>query len=366
MSDTEIKIGMVNAQSGPASSLGIGMLQGARAVFKDINARGGIHGRQIKLLTADDGYEPDNTTEETLKMVQQHRVFSLFGYVGTPTTNAVLPILAAMEVPLVGAFTGAMSLRVPVSEQVFNVRASYDNETEALVGRLIETGAKRIGVVYQYDGFGLAVLQGTEKALARRGMKVAALGSFKRNSPYVTDAVTSMTQAQPDAIIMAGPYRPLATFVLAAKRAALRAQLATVSFVGTDQLLQLVGAHGEDMLISQVVPLPSDTGVAVVDECRRLLSLHPGVDMGFVNLEGCISARVLVLALQSAGPELTRQGLRAALESMKAVDLGGLSITLTGDDHQASTKVYLTRIQKGQVITQAPPAGPLTPALASR
>ena len=358
---------MVNAQTGPASSLGLGMLQGARAVVMDINARGGIHGRKITLLTADDGYEPENTMEETLKMVQQHRVFSLLGYVGTPTTNAVLPIVTAMEVPLVGAFTGAMSLRVPVSEQVFNVRARYDDETEALVARLTEKGAKRIGVVYQFDAFGLAVLAGTGPALARRNLSITALGRFQRNTLDMGVALANMSMAEPDAIIMAGPYSPLAAFVGAAKQAGLKSQLATVSFVGTNDLLRLAGEQAEGLLISQVVPLPLDTGVAVVDECRRLLGLHTGVDMGFVNLEGCISAQVLVLALQRAGPDLTRDGLRTALESMRAADLGGLFVTLAGDNHQATSKVYLTRVQDGKVINQVPPPiRPQTPVLASR
>ena len=137
ITDSDIRIGMVNVQTGPAAALGKGMLEGAQAVFKEITARGGVHGRKINLVVADDGYEPDKAIDETLKMIEQHKVFSLFGYVGTPTANAVLPIVKEMDVPLVGAFTGTMALRQPVTKQAFNVRASYDDESEMLVAHSI-------------------------------------------------------------------------------------------------------------------------------------------------------------------------------------------------------------------------------------
>ena len=127
--------------------------------------KGGAHGRKINLVVADDGYEPDRAVDETLKMIEQHKVFSLFGDVGTPTANAVLPIVKEMDVPLVGTFTGTMSLRAPVTRQVFNVRASHDDESEMLVAHFLEKGAKTVAVFHPDDGFGAAVLSGTEKAL---------------------------------------------------------------------------------------------------------------------------------------------------------------------------------------------------------
>jgi len=127
VTDTEIRIGMVNVQTGPASGLGKGMRAGAEAVFKSVNANGGVHGRKLTLLVADDGYEPEKTVDETLKMIDDSKVFSLFGFVGTPTGNAVIPIVKEMKVPLVGLFTGAMTLRRPVTREIINIRASYDD-----------------------------------------------------------------------------------------------------------------------------------------------------------------------------------------------------------------------------------------------
>ncbi|HXW65344.1 MAG TPA: ABC transporter substrate-binding protein [Burkholderiaceae bacterium] len=348
VTDSEIKLGMVNVQAGPAAALGIGMRAGAEAVFNSVNAKGGINGRKISLVIADDGYEPDKAVDETLKMIEQQKVFALFGSVGTPTTNAVVPILKEMDVPLVGAFTGSMVLRQPVTRQIFNIRASYNDEAEALVAQFLARGAKSIGVFYQDDGFGLAVLSGTEKAMQKRGLSVVAKSTFPRNTLAVKSGLAAMLEAKPDAIIMVGPYAPVAAFIKEARAANLKSQLATVSFVGTDSLVAQVGKDGDGVIISQVVPLPQDTDSAVTRSCKELLA-QSGAELGFVNLEGCISAKVLVYGLEHAGKALTRDGLVAALENMQNVDLGGLSVTLSGTSHQALNQVFLTQVRDGHI-----------------
>lgn len=348
VTDAEIRIGMVNAQSGPASGLGLGMRAGAEAVFADVNARGGVHGRKIVLSVGDDGYEPNRTVDETLKMIEQTQVFSLFGYVGTPTSNAALPIVKEMHVPLVGLFTGAGTLRKPVTPEVFNVRASYADEAEALVALFLSKGAKSVAVFYQDDGFGAAVLSGTEAALARRNLKVAAKGTFQRNTTAIQAGLAAMLEAKPDAVVMVGPYTPLALFIKEARKAGLKSQLATVSFVGTDNLVAQVGKEGDGVLISQVVPFPDDANVAVTQSCRDALGKQ-NAKLGFVNFEGCVTAKVLVAALEKAGKDLTRTGLIDALHGMRGVDLGGLAVSFSADNHQASDQVFMTQIQDGRI-----------------
>jgi ABC-type branched-subunit amino acid transport system substrate-binding protein len=352
VTDTEVKLGMVNAQSGPAQGLGKGMLAGAKAVFDEVNAKGGVHGRKVKLVVGDDGYEPEKAIEATLKMIEEEKVFSLFGYVGTPTANAVIPIVKEMKVPLVGLFTGAMTLRQPVTREIFNVRASYDDEAEALVEKFTgEMRAKRIAVFYQDDGFGLAVLSGTEKALKRRGMEVAAKATFQRNTVAVKAGLAAMLAANPDAIVMVGPYTPIAAFIKEARAAGLKSALATVSFVGTDNLVKLLGAEGENVIISQVVPYPEDHAVQVTKECAELIGKHlPGEKLGFVNFEGCLSARFMVRALELAGKALTRDTLIAQMEAMKDVDVGGIRFTLSAESHQALKQVFMTQVKGGKVV----------------
>ena len=349
LSATEVKIGMVNVQTGPASGLGKGMRQGAEAVFKAVNGKGGVHGRQINLLVGDDGYEPDKAIDETLKMIEQQKVISLFGYVGTPTANAVLPIVKEMDVPLVGAFTGAMSLRQPVTRQVFNVRASYDDETETLVAHFIAKGAKSVAVFYQDDGFGAAVLSGTDKALKKRSMTISAKGTFQRNTLAIKTGLAAMIDAKPDAVVMVGTYAPLAAFIREARTAGLKSQLATVSFVGTDNLVSDVGAAGDGVVISQVVPFPDDNDLPIQRECREALAASGGGKLGFVNFEGCITAKVMVVALERAGTAPERAGLVKALHSLQGHDLGGLKIAFAENNHQGLSDVFLTQIQGGKI-----------------
>lgn len=349
VSDSEIRLAMVNVQTGPAAALGKGMLAGSSAVFKEVNAKGGVHGRQIELLVGDDGYEPDYAIDEILVMIEENEVFSLFGYVGTPTSNAVLPIVKEMEVPLVGLFTGADTLRSPVTREVFNIRASYDDEAEAMVAHFLANGAKNVAVFYQNDGFGKAVLKGAEKALAKRKMKVHAIGMFQRNTTTVKSGLASLIGSKPDAIILVGTYAPLAEFVKQARAVGLDSMMSTVSFVGTRNLVKAVGAAGDGVIITQVVPFPYQNDLALVNDCRALVKRHSNTELDYVSLEGCLSAKVMVHALEAAGVDLTREKLIAALHAMKNVNIGGLPISFSPDDHQALKTVYVSEIRGGRI-----------------
>jgi ABC-type branched-subunit amino acid transport system substrate-binding protein len=242
-----------------------------------------------------------------------------------------------------------MSLRQPVTRQVFNVRASYDDEAEALVAHFVAQGAKSVAVFYQDDGFGLAVLSGTEKALKKRNSQVAARGTFQRNTVAIRTGLAAMLEAKPDAVVMVGPYTPLAVFIKEARAAGLKSQLATVSFVGTDNLVGEVGKDGDGVVISQVVPFPQDNDLPIQRECREALAANGGEALGFVNFEGCITARVMVAALERTGAVPERAALVAAMSAMSAMDLGGLTVNFSADNHQASNQVFLTQIRDGKI-----------------
>ncbi|WP_027784107.1 MULTISPECIES: ABC transporter substrate-binding protein [Burkholderia] len=357
VTDDTIRLGMVNAQSGNSAGLGHGLLIGAQAVFDDANAHGGVRGRKIDLVVADDRYEPDRTVDNTLEMIERGNVLALFGYVGTPTTTAVLPMIRDAGIPLVGTFSGAMALRRPVIPEVFNIRASYDDETRALVDYLIANDrAKRFAVFYQDDGFGLAVLAGTQFALHRHGLDVVATGTFRRGTTAVNTGLAAVLDARPDVVIMVGPYTPVAAFIRAAHREGLAARLAAVSFVGTDDLLRLIGDEGNGMLISQVVPLPQSERPVVRDCARLIAQRFPDEHIGVVHIEGCLDAKVALIGLDRAGPAPTRATLKQALESIRHLDLGGLVANLGTDDHQALNDVFLTEIAHGRVTPLAVPA----------
>lgn len=351
LSADEIHLGMVNAQTGGAAGLGLGMREGAESVFAAINAKGGVHGRKLKLSVDDDAYDPNRAIDGTLKMIEEQQVFALFGYVGTPTANAVLPIVKETHVPLIGLFTGAMTLRQPVTPEIINVRASYDDETDKLVDYFIkEKHAKTFAMFYQDDGFGQAVLSGTLKALKKHNLDIVAKGTFERGTTAVKSGLAAILPAQPDVVMMAGPYTPLAAFIKEARTQGLKSELATVSFVGTDNLVNEVGSAGNGVVISQVVPFPGDLSIPIVKDCAALLGQYaPGKTLGYVNLEGCISAKTLIAGLDKAGTELTRTGLIGAFEQLHGMDLGGFTLSFSASNHQASDVVFLSRIADGHI-----------------
>ena len=167
VSDKEILIGQSAALSGPAKELGTEMRSGAQLYFDQVNAGGGVNGRKIRMISLDDGYEPERAAANTRKLIEEEKVLALFGYVGTPTSLAALPVFTEAKVPFVGAFTGAQALREPFNRYVFNVRASYFDETEKIVEQLSTTALKRIAVFYQNDAYGKAGLAGVERANAQ-------------------------------------------------------------------------------------------------------------------------------------------------------------------------------------------------------
>ena len=345
-----IKIGMVNAQSGGQSANGKAMHQGAAAALAEVNAAGGVHGRKIELFLADDGYDPQRTVAESMTLIEKGKVFALLGYLGTSTTNAMLPVLSALNIPLISVRSGAASFRTPLIRQIFNTRVSYDGETEALVAQLVAGGARRIGVVYQFDGLGLAILSGVTKALQRRGMQMAGSGSYQRNSLALNEAVGEMVRARPDAIVVGGVYTAVAAFTSQLKATGVAPQLAVGSYVNTIALIKQMGEDADGMLISQVLPDLNDVLNGAVQSCRHTLLKYAQVELDYSNFEGCVAARALVAGLEAAGPAPTRDGLIAAMESLKRLDLGGFTLSFSPTDHQGSSQVYMTQVRGGQAM----------------
>ena len=347
-----ITIGQSAALTGPAQELGAEMRLGAQTYFDQVNQAGGVFGRQIKLVSLDDGYEPDRAVANTKKLIGEDRVFALFGYVGTPTSNASLPIFTEAKVPFFGAFTGAESLRNPHNRYIFNVRASYFDETEKIVEQVTAVGGKSIAVFYQDDAYGKAGLAGVERALAKRSLKLAATGTVERNTVKVEAAAAGLASKQPDAIVMISAYKSIAAFVKAAKKAGYTGQFHNVSFVGSRALADELGADGRGVAISQVVPFPFSASIPVVREYQQALKAASSSPPSFTSLEGFIAARVFVDGLKRAGKDLTREKLITALESMNNVDVGGYNINFSPKSHNGSSFVDLTMIGRDKTFVK--------------
>ena len=345
-----VLLGESAAFSGPAAQLGIQLNLGAKAYFDHINKLGGVHGRKIVLKTRDDQYEGNLCAENTKKLIEEDKVFALFGYVGTPTGVMAVPILTKAQVPLVGMFTGAEAFRNPVNRYIFNTRASYFNETEHIVQQVISTGMKSIAVFYQDDVYGQAGLKGVQLAMDRRNLKIPALGTVERNTVKVEDAVKKINAAQPDAVVMISAYTSIAEFVRQMKKAGSAAQFYNVSFVGSLALASALKDDGYGVAISQVVPFPWAESVPIVKEYHQIMAQAGSKDINFSSLEGFIDAKVMVEALKRAGRNLTRERLIGALESMNNYDLGGFTIDYSPTDHRGSQYVDLTMIGRGGVF----------------
>lgn len=343
---TTVTVGQSAAFTGPAAELGKDMKAGIQAYFDQVNRAGGVNGRKLILKSLDDGYEPGRAAENTRKLIQED-VFALLGYVGTPTSEAAKPIFTEARVPFVGAFTGAELLRAPFNRYIFNVRASYFAETDAIVELTRKMDLQRIAVFYQNDSYGKAGLAGVERAMAARNMKIAALGTVERNSVDVAAAVKEISAKDPQAVVMISAYKSVAAFIKAMKKAGSNPQFMNVSFVGSKALAAELGAEGRGVGISQVVPFPWNVATPIVkDYQKNLAASDANAEIGFGNLEGYIAARVFVEGLRRAGANPTREGFISAMETLRDYDIGGYYVTYTPSDHNGSKYVELTVIGK--------------------
>nr|WP_254695487.1 ABC transporter substrate-binding protein [Oceanicola sp. D3] len=341
-----VHFAQVAAMEGPAAALGQGMRDGIAAAFEEANRAGGVHGRKVTLDSRDDGYEPDRSVAHVLDVIEGAAHIGLIGAVGTPTALATQPEATAAQVPYIGPFTGAGFLRAPELTNVVNVRATYAAETEAWIAYLVdEQGMKNIAILYQDDGFGRVGLKGVTAALEKRGMSLAATGTYTRNTVAVKTALLDIRKAKPDAVVMVGAYKPIAEFIKLSKKLKFEPTFVNISFVGSEALARELGEAGEGVIISQVVPFPWDESLPIVAEYQAAMAAaNPEAEPGFVTLEGYLTGRVALRALQAAGKDVTRESYLAALAGLGSFDLGGLGFDFGEGDNQGLDTVFLTRI----------------------
>jgi branched-chain amino acid transport system substrate-binding protein len=346
VSSDKIIFGQVAALSGPAQALGQGMREGILAAFEEANRAGGIAGRKLELKSVDYGYEPEKTIESTKKLINDDKVFALVGPVGTPTSKAGQPIATEAKVPFIGPFTGAEFLRNPYNRYVVNIRSSYFQETEAWIEHLTkDLGITKIAILYQDDAFGLAGLEGVKMAMAKRNMALVASGTFKRNTTAVKSALLDIMKGQPEAIVTVGPYKPIAEFIKLARQLKLDPVFVAISFVGSDSLAAELGDQGGGVIVSQVVPFPSDKSLPVVASYQAAIAaVNPNAKLGFVSLEGYLVGRLMVEALKRIPGEPSREALLDAI-AKAPFDLGGVKLSFGPEKNQGSDQVYFTILQ---------------------
>lgn len=347
-----IVLGQSAPFTGPSAELGLRFNEGAQLYFDAVNAKGGVHGRQIELRKADDNYEPERTVANTRKFIAEG-VLALFGYVGTPTTLAALPLATAAKVPLIAPFTGAAGLREPFNRYILHVRASYDDETQAIVRHAVSIGQTKLAVFYQNDAYGKSGLNGVSLALQKLEQKPIAVGNVERNSIDVKQAVSTIVAAKPDAIVQISSYLTSAAFIRAARAAGFTGTFYNVSFVGTQALSRALGAEARGVAISQVMPYPFSAKSLIGAEYLAAIKAanQPQLAPNYSGMEGFVAAKVLVEALQRAGRAPTSEALINAFESLQKLNLGGFLVDFSAQKHIGSRFVELSILtEKGGVV----------------
>ena len=348
----QILIGSCAALDGPARFLGLETITGATAYLNHVNAEGGVYGRKIQLLAFDDGYEPAKA-ETCFNRLLKENVFAAGFFVGTPTAAKYVPKAEENKLPVVGLFTGAQLLYTPLKHYVVNVRASYHDEMHAQVENLWNTmGIRKVGIIYQDDAFGTTVLEGLETALKKYHATPVGMGTFPRNTVDVDRGMAAVRAANPQAVVLVGPYAPVAAIVKKAHATGWRPLFLTVSFVGTEKFIAEAGKDAEGTIITQVVPPYTRTDFPTVALYRQALSTYyPTEQPSFVSLEGFVDAMVLVEGLKRAGKDLTREKLIRAVESINDQEIGlgsRLVLKYSPTRHKGFDQIYTTVVHNGK------------------
>lgn len=379
VSNDKIVIGMSAAFSGASRGLGIELYRGSMAYIESVNATGGVHGRQIVIQAYDDGYNPTPAIDNTVNLVERDNVFLLFDYVGTPTVTRVLPLLKKYDgrsMYLFFPFTGAQPQReVPYDEWVFNLRASYRQETAGLVDNLVAAGRTRIAVFYQADSYGRSGWDGVRRALAAHGLDLVAEATYSRGADLAQSfsaQVEILKAANADAVISIGAYAACAGFIRDARDAGWDVPIANVSFVGSESMLaslqQASRTTGKDytlnLINSQVVPSYEDTSLPAVREYRELMDQYDPqppdalrendyqpLRYSFVSFEGYLNAKLLVEILKRMGPVPDRNQIQTTVEGIQELDLGvGVPVSFGPAQHQGLNAVYYTTVKDGRFV----------------
>src|SRR6516165_6945592 len=362
---SEIRFGISAPFTGPAKELGQHMKQGIEAAFNVANATGGVYGRQLRLVAADDGYEPARAAVTMKQLYERDQVFGLVGNVGTPTAVVALPYALDRKMLFFGAFTGAGLLRSdPPDRYVFNYRASYAEETAAVVNYLVKVRRllpEQIAVFAQQDAYGDSGFAGVEKAIrSLRGGNASPILrlNYQRNTVDVDDAVAQLQQVQQQknrlpikAVIMVPAYRAAAKFIEKTRDLYPDMIYTSVSFVGStalaDELMLLGKKYAAGVIVTQVVPAVDGRSSLVLDYKSALAKYFPGVASDYVSLEGYVDASVLIAALQRNGAQLDTESLVGTLENLRDLDVGlGTPVIFSRSDHQGVHKVWGTQLDE--------------------
>lgn len=344
-----ITLGSSLPLSGINKELGTEVIEGANAYFSHVNARGGINGRLINLIFYDDKYEPQNTLVNIERLLNVDKAFALFGFVGTPTTQKILPIVYETEIPFIAPYTGASFLRNPKISNIINFRASYKQEIESIIEQLYTVEKiRKFSIFYQNDDYGEEGYIATIEALAKRNLKLTSEGTYKRNTLSISQGLNEIQSTLPEAIIIVGAYKPSARFIKEARACCFNDVIfAPISFVNSDALINELEGDGKNILFSQTVPSYHDNSLQAVNEYLQLLKFYyPKRMPTYTSFESFLAAKVVVNALENIEGQVTSKKFLTNLKHLPTNILGDIPIQF--EHTQLLNKTYLSIYVNGK------------------
>lgn len=344
----QIKVGMPSGLTGSVAAGVKENLTGAKLYLDAVNAKGGVNGQKIELITVDDQFDPKKTVEVAKDLILKEKVIALFLNRGTPHTQALLPLLAEHKLPLVGPSTGAMALHEPVNPWVFNVRATYQREAAKAIEHLASIGITRIAVWQTDDSFGADSATGALKGFEKAGFKPVLLEKFAREKPDFSALVQQTASQQAQAVMVIGSAGNTANAVKALRGAGSKAQVVTLSNNASEGFIKLLGEHARGVIVTQVFPNERSVSSPLVKEAADLAKAKGLDGVSPAMMEGYAAAKVLVQGLRLAGTNPTAEGLRSALEGLRNFDLGGgLTVSYSPRSHTGLDFADLSIIDAG-------------------
>ncbi|NEX64047.1 ABC transporter substrate-binding protein [Noviherbaspirillum galbum] len=343
--EDKIIIGQTAGFTGQVQGPVTEMTNGARAYFAMVNQQGGVHGRRIELRSLDDRFDPKAAALNTEILITRDKVLAMFLTRGTPQTNAVLPLIEQHQVPLIAPSTGAATLADTFNQFVFNVRAKYQKEVEMGVEQFATVGLSRISLLHVDDAFGSDALEGYVREMKRRKLDVLQSVRFNREAPNIEETIAALRSRPPQAVIIAAAAPTAAAFIKQFRLRGMAMQVMVLSNNSSQAFLDLVGADGAGVIVSQVTPPPSLL-VSKLGKEFSIASKAHNLTQSYAAMEGFVAAKVLVEGLRRAGSNPTRKSLIRGLESMRNVDMGGMTVDYGEARHFGSNYVELTILNK--------------------
>ena len=329
-SQAQILIVQTAGFSGPVAAGVKETTDGAKLYIEAVNAKSGVNGQKIELISLDDRFEPKLAAENAQKLIDQN-VVALFLNRGTPHTEAILPLLDKHGVPLIAPSTGAMVLHQPLKKHVFNVRATYQREAEKAITHLATIGMNKLAVVHVDDSFGLDGLAGAQKGLTAAKLTPAVLAKFDRSKPDFSKIAPAIAESGAQAVLMIASGSAVVDGLKALRAAGSSAQVVTLSNNASGGFIKSLGENARGVIVSQV--FPHSIAYGLVKEAQDLARAKGAGEVSPAMLEGFAAAKVLVEALRRAGPKPTRERIQAALEGLSKFDIGGLEVNFSPQDH---------------------------------